>query len=84
MTVNRFLTIFELVIINNINKRNIMKKVIKQLDRKRAFDGYANVWLPIEIHRSAKVRAAQEGITLKEMFAKAVNLYIQTNHIPQQ
>ena len=60
-----------------------MKNNKKQSVRKRPFDGYANVWLPVEIHRSAKIRAAQEGLTLKEMFAKAVNLYIQTNHIPQ-
>ena len=33
--------------------------------------------LPDELHRDAKVRAAQEGITLKDLIIKAVEAYLK-------
>jgi predicted HicB family RNase H-like nuclease len=33
---------------------------------------------PDELHREAKVRAAQEGITLKDLIIKAVEAYLKT------
>jgi len=32
--------------------------------------------IPAELHRSAKVRAAQEGITLKSLIQKALEEYL--------
>jgi predicted HicB family RNase H-like nuclease len=32
---------------------------------------------PDELHREAKVRAAQEGITLKDLIIKAVEAYLK-------
>jgi predicted HicB family RNase H-like nuclease len=32
---------------------------------------------PNELHRKAKVRAAEEGITLQELIIKAVELYLK-------
>lgn len=55
-----------------------MKKIKKQI-RKSYFDGHANVWLPVDIHRAAKSQAALEGITLKDLFTKAVASYLQIN-----
>jgi predicted HicB family RNase H-like nuclease len=37
---------------------------------------------PEKLHREAKIRAAQEGITLKELFAKAIHLYIHGSSKP--
>ncbi len=73
-----------LVNFDNFNKRKIMKKDKKQPNRRAYFDGHANVWLPTEIHKALKVRAAQEGLTLKQMFAKTVNLYLKNNLINQE
>jgi len=61
-----------------------MKNTKKQLINKRYFDGHANVWLPIEVHRAMKVRAAQEGVTLKNLFEKAMNLYLKNTQPTQQ
>ena len=60
-----------------------MKKEKTQL-RKDYFADHSNVWLPNEVHRAIKIKAAQEGITLKEMFAKTVNFYLQNTTQPQQ
>ena len=32
---------------------------------------------PDELHREAKIRAAQEGITLKELIIRAVEAYLK-------
>ena len=32
---------------------------------------------PDELHRDAKIRAAQEGITLKELIIRAVEAYLK-------
>ena len=32
---------------------------------------------PDELHREAKIRAAQEGITLKELIIRSVELYLK-------
>jgi hypothetical protein len=33
--------------------------------------------LPADLHKEAKVRAAQEGTTLKEIIIKAVKIYLE-------
>lgn len=55
-----------------------MKRIKKPI-KKSYFDGHANVWLPVSLHREAKSRAALEGITLKDLFTKAVTSYLQLN-----
>jgi len=59
-----------------------MKNTTKR-NRKEYFAGHSVVWLTNEIHKSAKVKAAQEGISLKSLIEKTVNLYLK-NTLPTQ
>jgi predicted HicB family RNase H-like nuclease len=60
-----------------------MKKQITK-NRKDYFTNHSIVWISNEIHKSAKIKAAQEGVSLKQLFTNAVNLYLQNTQLPQQ